>query len=59
MKKLFMVFVEFGSSSTKQYESLDDAETEAKRLCGKTGQRTYVLETYCVFEMATIKKTIL
>ena len=59
MKKFFMVYVDGRSCSTRKFESLEEAETEARRLLEKERVPVYVLETYCIFELTTIKKTIL
>lgn len=44
-KKFFMVLVEGKNTPTVQYDNLDKAEKEAKRLADKYGKKAFVLES--------------
>lgn len=47
----FMVYVENGSVPSYKHETLASAETEAKRLSKKLGQKAFVLATLKSFEV--------
>lgn len=47
----FMVFVENERTPTFKHEILDQAETEARRLCGQTRKTTYVLASIKSFSI--------
>ena len=44
-EKFFMVFVEGKNTPTVQYDNLEKAEKEAKRLADKYGKKAFVLES--------------
>ncbi len=54
-----MVHVESMNSPSKKWETLEEAEAEASRLCDKERKKTYVLESIQKYELKNIEKTIL
>lgn len=54
-----MVHVENMSSPSKKWETLEEAEAEAARLCDKERKKTFVLQSIQKYELKNIEKTIL
>jgi len=54
-----MVFVDGRNTPSRVYDNIDEAETEAERLCEKEKRKTFVLKAVCKFELKNIEKTIL
>jgi hypothetical protein len=50
-QSFFMVYVENGSTPTYKHETLASAETEAKRLSKRLGQKAFVLCTLKSFQI--------
>ncbi len=59
MDKFYMVFVDGRNTPSRVYDNIDEAETEAERLCEKEKRKTFVLKAVCKFELKNIEKTIL
>ncbi len=58
MDKFYMVYVEGMSTPSKKWETLEEAEAEASRLCDKERKKTFVLESIQKYELKNIEKTI-
>jgi hypothetical protein len=54
-----MIYVEGKNMPFKKFETLEEAEREAERLCEKEKSITFILKTIEKFELKTIEKTIL
>ena len=54
-----MVYVEGMSTPSKRWETLEEAEAEASRLCDKERKKTFVLQSIQKYELKNIEKTIL
>lgn len=59
MDKFYMVFVESMSTPSKKWETLEEAEAEAARLCDKERKKTFVLTSIQKYELKSVEKTIL
>jgi hypothetical protein len=59
MNNFFMIYVEGKNMPFKKFETLEEAEREAERLCEKEKSITFILKTIEKFELKTIEKTIL
>ena len=58
MKDVFyMIYVEGKNMPYNRFESLDDAEKEAERLCEKEKRKTFILKSIEKLELKTILKT--
>ncbi len=57
MEKFYMVFAEGRIAPTRKFETIDEAETEAERICQKEKLKTFVLESKSMFELRNIVKT--
>ena len=54
-----MIYVEGKNMPYKRFETLEEAETEAERLCEKEKSKTFILKAIEKFELKNIEKTIL
>jgi len=59
MDNFFMIYVEGKNMPYKRFETLEEAETEAERLCEKEKSKTFILKSAVKFELKNIEKTIL
>lgn len=59
MDNFYMVYVEDKTMPVRRYESLQEAETEAHRLCEKERRKTFILKSIQKYELKNIEKTIL
>jgi len=59
MDNFYMVFVEGRNMPQRKYETIEEAETEAERLCEKEKSKVYILKSVEKFELKNIEKTIL
>jgi hypothetical protein len=54
-----MIYVEGKNMPYKRFETLEEAEAEAERLCEKEKSKTFILKAIERFELKNIEKTIL
>jgi hypothetical protein len=54
-----MIYVEGKNMPCKRFETLEEAETEAERLCEKEKSKTFILKAVEKFELKNIERTIL
>ena len=59
MEFFFMIYVEGKNMPYKRFETLEESETEAERLCEKEKSKTFILKAIEKFELKNIEKTIL
>lgn len=59
MNNFYMIYVEGKNMPYKRFETLEEAEIEAERLCEKEKCKTFILESIVKFEMRNVVKTIL
>jgi hypothetical protein len=57
MKKFYMVFAEGRNAPTTKFETIEEAEAEAERICRKERLKTFVLESKFMFELINVVKT--
>ena len=59
MDIFYMIFVEGKNMPFKRWETLEEAEAEAERLCEKEKSKTFVLKSIQKYELKNIEKTVL
>lgn len=59
MDNFYMIYVEGKNMPYKRYETLQEAEPEAERLCEKERATTYIVKSIQKYELKNIERTIL
>jgi hypothetical protein len=59
MDIFYMIFVEGKNMPFKRWETLEEAEAEAERLCEKEKSKTFILKSIQKYELKNIEKTVL
>jgi hypothetical protein len=59
MDIFYMIFVEGKNIPFKRWETLEEAEAEAERLCEKEKSKTFILKSIQKYELKNIEKTVL
>lgn len=59
MDIFYMIFVEGKNMPFKRWETLEEAEAEAERLCEKEKCKTFILKSIQKYELKNIEKTVL